>query len=271
MDAVVNMFKVGKVYMPKVTTTKTYEDVITAIKNKGLSIDTSIPGTTVDLDPDVKLEILAPNADTYEDLNNYSIVFKLTYGGKSFLFTGDAEDVSEKEMISKGYDLKADVLKVGHHGSNSSTTSEFLSAVSPQYAVISVGKDNDYGHPTQATLDKFKNAGIAVYRTDENGTVVATCDGNSITFNMTTGSYNGASNSSNNNSGNSNPSTNSSTVNNTPAPATDNQSTTVYVTKTGKKYHRDGCSSLRRSKIPMSLQDAKNSGYTPCELCDPPQ
>lgn len=189
------------------------------------------------------------------------------------MLTGDAEDVSEKEMLSKGYDLKADVLKVGHHGSNSSTTSEFLSVVSPQYAVISVGKGNDYGHPTQATLDKLKNAGVTVYRTDENGTVVDTCDGNSITFNTTPGSYNGASNSYNNNSANSNPSTNSSTVNNTPAPtpATDNQSTTVYVTKTGKKYHRDGCSSLSKSKIPMSLQDAKNAGYTPCELCDPPQ
>lgn len=255
--------------MPKVTTRKIFEDVITAIKNKGLSIDTPTHGTTVDLDPDIRLEILASNAGTYEDLNNYSIVFKLTYGSKSFLFTVDAEDVSEKEMLSKGYDLKADVLKVGHHGSNSSTTPEFLSAVLPQYAVISVEKSNDYSHPTQATLDKLKNAGVAVYRTDENGTVIATCDGTSIIFNTTPGSYNGASNVSNN----SNPSTNSSTVNNTPAPAptTDNQSTTVYVTKTDKKYHRDGCSSLRRSKIPMSLQDAKNSGYTPCELFDPPQ
>lgn len=194
MDAVINMFKIGKVYMPEVTTTtQTFQDVITAIKNKGMTIDTPIPGTTVDLDSDVKLEILAPNNDTYEDLNNYSIVFKLTYGNKSFLFEGDAEDVSEKEMLPKDYNLKADVLKVGHHGSNSSTTSEFLSAVSPQYAVISVGKGNNYGHPIQATMDKLKNAGVAVYRTDENGTIVATCDGNSITFSTNPGSYNGAS------------------------------------------------------------------------------
>ncbi|SHJ46551.1 cell wall-binding repeat-containing protein [Clostridium magnum] len=213
MSTVINMFKVGKIYMPKVTTTThTFEDVITAIKNKGLSIDTPIAGTTVDLDPDVKLEILAPNSESYEDLNNYSIVFKLTYGNKSFLFTGDAEDVSEKEMLSKGYDLKADVLKVGHHGSNSSTAS-ILSAVSPQYAIISVGKGNDYGHPTQATMDKLKNAGVTVYRTDENGTVVAVCDGNTITFNTAPGSYNGGS--SNNDSQtttpvNTNPSTSSS-------------------------------------------------------------
>lgn len=195
MDTVINMLQVGKVYMPKVTSnTKTFEDVITAIKNKGLNITTPTPGTTVDLDSSVKLEILAPNGNTYEDLNNYSIVFKLTYGSKSFLFTGDAEDVSEREMLAKGYNLKADVLKVGHHGSNSSTTSEFLSAVAPQYAVISVGKDNEYGHPTQATMDKLKNASVTVYRTDENGTIVATCDGNTITFSTTPGSYNGASN-----------------------------------------------------------------------------
>ncbi|WP_179632075.1 cell wall-binding repeat-containing protein [Clostridium peptidivorans] len=191
LDTVINMFKVGKVYMPKVTsTTQTFQDVVTAINNKGMTITTPIPGESVDLDPDVNLEILAPNGDSYEDLNNYSIVFKLTYGSKSFLFTGDAEDVSEKEMLNRGYDLKADVLKVGHHGSNSSTTSEFLSAVSPKYAVISVGKGNTYGHPTQTTLDKLKNIGAAVYRTDELGTIVATCDGSNITFNTKPGSSN---------------------------------------------------------------------------------
>ena len=183
IDAVINMFKVGKIYMPNVTiTTQTFEDVITAIKNKGITVNTPTPGTTVDLDPDVKLEILAPNSATYDDLNNYSIVFKLTYGNKSFLFEGDAEALSENEMISKGYNLSADVLKVGHHGSNSSTSDAFLVAVSPKYAVISVGKGNTYGHPTQTTLDKLKKASVTVYRTDVNGTVVATCDGQNIIF-----------------------------------------------------------------------------------------
>lgn len=141
---------------------------------------------------------MAPNGDVYEDLNNYSIVFKLTYASKSFLFSGDAEDVSEKEMLSKGYDLKADVLKVGHHGSSSSTSDAFLSAVNPQYAVISVGKDNDYGHPAVSTMDKLKAKGITVYRTDENGTIVATCDSSSITFNTNPGTYSGRSSNGNN-------------------------------------------------------------------------
>lgn len=139
-------------------------------------------------------------------------------------------------MISKGYDLKADVLKVCHHGSTSSTSSEFLAAVAPKYAVISVWKGNDYGHPAQTTLDKLKNAGVTVYRTDENGTIAVTCYGNTVTFNMTPGSYNGVGTSSNSNSTNGKSSTNSSTVNSTPtAPTTtDNQSTTVYLTKTEK-------------------------------------
>ncbi|MBE6069572.1 MAG: MBL fold metallo-hydrolase [Clostridium lundense] len=202
LDTVINMFKVGKVYMPKVTsTTETFQDVVTAINNKGMTITAPIPGEVVDLDQDVNLEILAPNGGSYEDLNNYSIVFKLTYGSKSFLFTGDAEGISEQEMLSGGYNLKADVLKVGHHGSNSSTTSAFLSAVSPKYAVISVGKGNTYGHPTQTTLDKLKNIGAAVYRTDELGTIVATCDGNNITFNTKPGSYNGGSGTGSNDGG----------------------------------------------------------------------
>lgn len=189
MDAVINMFKVGKVYMPKViSTTQTYEDVITAIKNKGLSITTPIPGTTVDLDPAVKLEILAPNDGNYDDLNNYSIVFKLTYGSRSFLFTGDAQALSESEMLSKGFNLSADVLKVGHHGSNTSTSDAFLNAVNPKYAVISVGKNNVYGHPTQSTLQKLSAKGISTYRTDLNGSIVATCDGQNISFSCESGS-----------------------------------------------------------------------------------
>lgn len=92
------------------------------------------------MDPNVKVEILAPNSASYKDLNNYSIMLKVTYGKTSFLLTGDAERESEKEMLAKGYNLKADVLKVGHHGSNSSTSATFLKAVAPQYAVICVGK-----------------------------------------------------------------------------------------------------------------------------------
>jgi competence protein ComEC len=128
---------------------RTFEDVLLAVKNKGLKISTAKGGTSIDFSPDTKVEIVAPNSSQYESLNNYSAVIKLTYGKTSFLFTGDAEDISENEMLTANYDLKADVLKVGHHGSSSSSTRPFLKAVSPKYAVISVGKDNDYGHSSK--------------------------------------------------------------------------------------------------------------------------
>jgi beta-lactamase superfamily II metal-dependent hydrolase len=115
-------------------------------------------------------------------MNDYSIVCKLTFGNTSFLFSGDAETISENEMLSNGFDLKADVLKIGHHGSNTSTSSQFLKAVSPKYAVISVGKDNSYGHPAEEILSKLAEANVIIYRTDEVGTIIATSDGNTISF-----------------------------------------------------------------------------------------
>ena len=183
MDAVINNFGIGTIYMPKAAAdTKTFQDVLLAIKNKGLTVTTPVPGTGFNLGNNVQCTILAPNGQNYPDLNSFSIVIKMTYGGSSFLFTGDAETDSEKEMLSKGYDLKADVLKVGHHGSTSSTSLEFLKAVSPKYAVIFVGKDNTYGHPHPATLDKLNAAGIKIYRTDLNGTITFTVSGTNISI-----------------------------------------------------------------------------------------
>ena len=107
---------------------------------------------------------------------------RIQYGDTAFLLTGDAEAQSEEEMLASGANLKADVLKVGHHGSSSSTTQAFLKAVTPKYAVISVGAGNDYGHPHKETLAKLKNAGVQVYRTDLDGTVAFTSDGKTITI-----------------------------------------------------------------------------------------
>lgn len=189
LDKVIQTFEIGQVIMPKVTTnTQTYKEVLTAIQGKGLKIKEAKAGLNLELgpaettSPRISAEILAPRSSEYEDINNYSAVLRLVYGQTIFLFAGDAEGVSEKEMLASSSDLKADVLKVGHHGSNSSTTQEFLNKVSPKYAVISVGKDNTYGHPTPSTLDRLKKSGIEVYRTDELGTIVAESDGTEITF-----------------------------------------------------------------------------------------
>lgn len=185
LDAVIDSFEIGQIYMPKATTTtKTYKDVLTAVKNKGLSINTAKSGKVIIDEPDIRAELLAPVSDKYDDLNNYSAVLRLQFGNTSFLFTGDAEKLSENEMLdSAGAEkLRCDVLKAGHHGSSTSTSERFLKAVSPSYAVISCGTGNDYGHPHKETVSLLDKYRIKTYRTDLNGTITAVSDGNSITF-----------------------------------------------------------------------------------------
>lgn len=186
LDAVIKDFEIGEVWMPKATTnTKTFRDILTAVKNKGLQINTAKAGVSMLEDGNLSVKVLAPCGTTYEDLNNYSAVIKVKYGDIAFLLTGDAEELSEKEILASGADLRAQVLKVGHHGSNSSTSPEFLKSVNPKYAVISVGAGNDYHHPHQVTLNKLQKAGVTVLRTDERGTIVFTTDGREVAQNTT--------------------------------------------------------------------------------------
>lgn len=182
MDTVIWSFNIGQVYMPRATTTtKTFEDVLLALKEKGLKISTAKAGVTVLDQGSLKVNFVAPCGSNYEDLNNWSAVTRIQYGSTAFLLAGDAEAQSEEEMLASGANLKANVLKVGHHGSSSSTTPAFLKAVAPKYAVISVGAGNDYGHPHKETLAKLAKAGVRVYRTDRDGTVVFSSDGKNIT------------------------------------------------------------------------------------------
>lgn len=189
-DAVIKDFEVINIYMPKVTaTTKTFEDVVNAMRSKGLKASQPAPGTSFALGT-ANCKILGPiNTDT-DNLNTYSIILKLTYGINSFIFTGDAQVSNEEDMINRGYNLSADVLKVGHHGSKTSTSQDFLDAANPKYAVISCAKGNDYGHPHQETMDKLAAKHIPVYRTDECGTIISTSDGRSISFDVKPGDYN---------------------------------------------------------------------------------
>ncbi len=191
MVKVIQNFEIGEIYMPKVAddqvpTTATYTKLLEAIQAKGMKINQAKAGTTIFSNGNATLEILAPNNSEYKDLNNYSIVTKLTYGNNRFLFTGDAEKESENEMLSEGYDLSCDILKLGHHGSSTSTTNKFLTATSPAIAIVSCGKDNDYGHPHKETMNKLNNDHITVYRTDSDGTILAETDGNTyaITTNL---------------------------------------------------------------------------------------
>ena len=279
LDYVINSFKIGKIYMPKATsTTKTFKEVVNAIKAKGLKASAPTPGESFKLG-EATCTILAPNGSGYEDPNNESIVIKVKFGGNSFLFTGDAEDVSEKEMLAKGFDLKSDVLKVGHHGSNSSTTQGFLDKVSPKYAVISVGKGNDYGHPVQSTMDKFKNKNIAVYRTDENGTIIATSNGKDVSFNVKPGSYNGAkekvaakTTTTTKRANMSSAKVAAPKVIQKVAPKQTNSGTMVWLSATGEKYHSiNNCGRMNPNNArQVTLEEAKSS-YSACSKCDPPQ
>lgn len=237
-DYIINSFKVGKIYFPRQTaTTKTFEDFVVAAKAKG-GLTAPNVGDSFKLG-DATITVLAPNSSSYEDANDYSIVLKVVYGNTTFLLTGDAESISEGEMVSRGLDLSATVLKIGHHGSRSSTNQSFLNKVNPKYAVISVGRGNSYGHPTQEVMSRLKAKNIPVYRTDENGTVVATSNGKEVSFSVNPGSYNGiaaASSSSNSSSGNSSANTgggsssNTSSGSNSNTGGTGNTSTPVVTT-----------------------------------------
>ena len=190
LDAVINEFQTNKLYMPKCDiVTRDIENVMKAANEKGLELSQPVSEESFKLGEAV-CTFLAPVSRGYEKLNNYSVVMKVQYKNTSFLFTGDAEGVSEREMMRRGLDLTANVLKLGHHGSIRSTTNEFLERVNPKYAVIMVGKNNNYRHPHKRTMEKLKTRKIEVYRTDENGTVIAESDGENITFNKKPGSYN---------------------------------------------------------------------------------
>jgi beta-lactamase superfamily II metal-dependent hydrolase len=186
LDAVIKSVDIGKVYMPKVThTSKTFKDVLLAVKEKGLKVSSPKPEEVIFDEDSLKIQFLAPVSTKYEELNNYSIVTKITYGETSFLLTGDAEELAENEMLKKSPSLlAADVLKVGHHGSSSSTSPEFLKTVNPTYAVISVEEGNSYGHPHKEVIERLDKSGIKYYRTDKNGTIVMASDGKNINISV---------------------------------------------------------------------------------------
>ncbi|MBC7766130.1 MAG: MBL fold metallo-hydrolase [Hyphomonadaceae bacterium] len=181
MEQIIKHFEIGKVYMPKATaTSKTYEAVLQAIKAKGLTIAQAKAGVSVIDEQALQATFLAPIGAQYEGLNDYSAVLKLRYQDNDILLMGDAEKTSEQQILASGAYVHADLIKIGHHGSHSSSSPAFMKAVDPKYAVISSGKSNRYGHPHKPTLDLLTKSGIAIFRSDVDGTITATCDGKNI-------------------------------------------------------------------------------------------
>lgn len=256
LDDVINNFDVQQVWLPDVVTnTKSYADLLDAIENKGMTITVPQEGSTCSLGGATVTVLSCSPAD---DLNNSSIVLRVDYGENSFLFMGDAEQAAEARLLSAGANLQCDVLKVGHHGSDTSTSESFLASAAPSAAVILCGANNTYGHPEPATLEKLAN--IPVYRTDLNGTITIVSDGTDYT--VTTEKSDTA------HSVVTPPAVQPAPADE-PSPAEDPspaQGNTIYVTKSGKRYHYDStCNG--GTYYESTLADALARGLTPCNKC----
>lgn len=242
--------------------TNTYRDVISAMKSKGYKGTPPVVGGTYSLG-EAEFTIVGPGR-LGDDSNNNSIAIILTHGENTFLFTGDAEEEAEAAFLENGISVDADVYKAGHHGSRTSSSGEFLDAVTPSYVVISCGEGNSYGHPHAETLNKLRAMGVKVFRTDEQGSVVAVSDGREITWNCspsetwTAGEPTGSS------------------KGNASAPRSQKSDVVTYICNTNSKiFHDPGCSGVsrisekNRLSVTYTRDEVINMGYSPCNMCNP--
>ncbi len=249
MEGVLEAFPAKSIYMPKKAhTTNVYINLLSAIKNKNYKIKEAKSGLNIISSGDLDISFVSPTKD-YEDINDSSAVIRLDYLDTSFLYTGDIENTAWTDITAN---IDVDVLKVSHHGSSNATSSALLSKVTPKHAVISCGNGNSYGHPHSETLKLLENLSVPIYRTDTMGNIIITSDGKNIT--VTSEKLSPPAVESNNNDKNS---------------TTDNDTDIVYKTKTGKRYHRKGCSSLKKSCIETTRAVATKEGLTPCGNCNP--
>ena len=263
---VLELFDVKTVIGPDyVHDSSLYTTFIDAVSAEGLSMLYPAVGEAFDFGTG-EFTILSPDGIYPNGSNENSVAIKLENSENSFIFTGDAEEVTEQDMISTGMDLDCDVLSVGHHGSSSSTTWDFLSATSPEYAVISCESGNQYGHPHAETMQKLQDMGIQVFRSDKQGTVVALSDGTEITW--TVEPCNDYS------SGNSQEDSYVPEATEAPAqeevPVQEEQvESMVWLSATGEKYHSiPNCGRMNPDKArQISKSDAEASGYGPCSKC----
>ena len=245
-----------------------FTEFMDTASSKGLEVRYPFVGDSYSLGTG-SFTILAPEGINAADSNNNSVVIKLENGSTSFIFTGDAEETSEQDMIKPDANLDCDVLCVGHHGASSSTSWDFLEATTPEYAVISCGLNNQYGHPSEETLERLSDMDIPVFRTDEQGTIIAQSDGSSIIWNVSPYSEEVSQST----SSVSTPETSNSTsesagiVNTTPEPTTN--SAMVWLSATGSKYHRiPDCGNMNPDNArQVSQSEAEAQGYTACSKC----
>lgn len=258
-----NAFPVSNVWGPNYEAdTRVFESFRSIIAEKGLACTQPAVGSQIQLG-DAVIQVLAPSGSDYSDANNYSIAIRVQDGNTSFLITGDAEAESEAQMTASGLNLDSDVYVMGHHGSGTSTSWDLLQAATPEYAVLSCGAGNSYGHPHIESMEKLQAMGIQLLRTDKQGNIVASTDGNTITWNVspcndyTPGDPNDEP---------AQPSAAPETV-----ASSQEAAAVVYWTPGGKSYHNSReCSTLSRSKTinEGSLNDALAAGKAdPCDVC----
>ena len=256
LSGALSVVSVGSVYAPKTENDiRSYNSFKSKVTAQCLSINNPIPGSNINLGSSI-VTFLGPLDENVEDLNDTSIILKITYGKTSFLITGDAERDAEQSVLAQDYDLSATVLKVGHHGSKDSTTYPFLREIMPEYAIISVG-DNSYGHPTKEVLSRLSDAEVEIYRTDLHGDIIVTSNGETVTIKT---SKNHKSNVT---------TTNKET---TPIPSTNSSNKSYIGNKNSKKFHLKSCHSLPAEKNRIyfsSRNEAISNHFSPCKNCHP--
>ena len=261
LSGALNYASVGTAYCPETTgTTETFQSFVKYLAQRGKQITVPTAGETFALGG-AQIQILGP-LHRAEDSNDNSIVLKVSFGATTFLFTGDAERAEEQDLLNSGVNLQSTVLKVGHHGSDTSTSYPFLRAVAPQYAVISVGAGNSYGHPTEAVLSRLRDAGVTTFRTDMQGEITAVSDGQTINFSTAKNAV--AIASANAGGGNADGAAGAGTT------------AGSYVLNTNShKFHLPSCSSVEtispknRKDVNESREQIISEGYAPCKRCNP--
>lgn len=249
-DYVIRDYKVSKIYMTKFkSSSNEYKEMIAAIKKYKVERTNVSVGMKINLGG-IKATVLHAK-NNGKDANESSIVLRLKHNKKSFLFTGDISAKIENQIAEK-YNVNVDVLKVAHHGSSYSSAALFVKETSPEYAIISVGRDNNYGHPVKTVLNRLKKYSNKVLRTDINGTIVVTSTGTKLSYKTVATQTSGSSGSS------------SGSSSGLPAVPT-NRNATVYITASGSKYHRQACGNGTYSKT--TLKTALSKNLEPCSKC----
>ncbi len=268
-----NVFPARQVFSPDYTTdTRVFHSFHTIIDTKSISRKQPEVGTTYQLG-DASFQILSPSHSDYSDPNNYSISIRITDGDSSFLITGDAESDSEKEICKTKLELESDVYVMGHHGSGTSTSWELLRKVTPEYAIVSCGTGNPYGHPHIESMEKLQDMDIQLLRTDKQGTIIASTDGKSITWN--TAPCNDYSPGDKDDKP-AQPQKQSTIKQNSEETTAKAAVTTEYILNTStKKIHYPDCNSVKqmKDKNKKSTNQSRDSlisqGYSPCGNCRP--